>query len=395
MSLYATYRQAFQDRSLPLAYVDLDLLDRNIQTILQRRSKGTIRLATKSIRCRSIIRSLLDSQPSFQGLMTYSPWEAAWLASEGFDDLLMGYPSMDREALSAIVTHTKAGKQITLMVDRVEHLALLQQIAEEQNCQLTICLDLDLSFDLPGLHFGVWRSALRSVEDVAVFLDHLAQHPNLTLVGLMGYEAQIAGLGTAVPKQWLKNQAIRFLQKLSLPRLQERRRAACALLRERGYSLQLVNGGGTGSMETTLAEADVTEVTVGSGFFHSHLFDYYSHFNGQAAAGFALPIVRQPKQGLYTCHGGGYIASGAIDHTKAPIPYLPQGSRLDPQEGVGEVQTPVYYGGPEALGLGDPIFFRHAKAGELCERFNTLHLIRNGAVAEEVPTFRGEGRCFL
>jgi D-serine deaminase-like pyridoxal phosphate-dependent protein len=45
--------------------------------------------------------------------------------------------------------------------------------------------------------------------------------------------------------------------------------------------------------------------------------------------------------------------------------------------------------------IGDPIFFRHAKAGELCERFATLALVENGAVSEDVPTYRGDGKTFL
>jgi D-serine deaminase-like pyridoxal phosphate-dependent protein len=42
---------------------------------------------------------------------------------------------------------------------------------------------------------------------------------------------------------------------------------------------------------------------------------------------------------------------------------------------------------------GDPILFRHAKAGELAERFRTLHLIAGGRVLDEVPTYRGQGLC--
>lgn len=159
--------------------------------------------------------------------------------------------------------------------------------------------------------------------------------------------------------------------------------------------LRFVNGGGTGSMESTCAEDRVTEVTVGSGFYHSHLFDHYSNFKGKPAAGFAVGISRKPKRKMYTCLGGGYIASGSSDKDKAPEPYLPKGCELVEQEGAGEVQTPITYSGKEQLELGDPIFFRHSKAGELCERFNELLLIRNGKVHSRIPTYRGEGKSFL
>ena len=59
------------------------------------------------------------------------------------------------------------------------------------------------------------------------------------------------------------------------------------------------------------------------------------------------------------------------------------------------MQTPICYTGGAALSLGDPIFMRHSKAGELCERFNTLLLVSDGAVVGEAPTYRGEGQAFL
>jgi D-serine deaminase-like pyridoxal phosphate-dependent protein len=193
----------------------------------------------------------------------------------------------------------------------------------------------------------------------------------------------------------LMNRIISFLQRWSIPKIAERRAKAISLIKDMGFSLKFVNGGGTGSIESTIRESGITEVTVGSGFYNSHLFDYYSHFQLKPAAGFALAINRIPKAGMLTCQGGGYIASGGIDPLKAPIPYLPQGMRMDKNEGAGEVQTPLYYKGPEQLGMGDPVFFRHCKAGELCERFDELYWVRNGEIVDKVQTYRGEGKCFI
>ncbi len=148
-------------------------------------------------------------------------------------------------------------------------------------------------------------------------------------------------------------------------------------------------------MDTTGKESVVTEITVGSGFYAPSLFDYYRDFRYQPAAGFAIEIVRQPDASIYTCLGGGYIASGAAGPEKLPQPYLPEGAKLDSLEGAGEVQTPIHYRGPIALKPGDPIFMRHGKAGELCERFTHLLLVSNGAVVEEVTTYRGDGKCFI
>ena len=175
-----------------------------------------------------------------------------------------------------------------------------------------------------------------------------------------------------------------------------RRRAAAVLaLTQRGARLRFVNGGGTGSLESTAREAAVTEVAAGSSFFAPGLFDHYRAFRPMPAAGFAIEIVRRPQPGIYTCLGGGYTASGSAGPALLPRPYLPAGARLAPNEGAGEVQTPIHYSGDAALNLGDPIFLRHSKAGELCERFNTLLLVSNGAVSGQAATYRGEGQAFL
>jgi D-serine deaminase-like pyridoxal phosphate-dependent protein len=260
---------------------------------------------------------------------------------------------------------------------------------------MPICLDLDLSIDPPGIHFGVYRSPVNSVEKALELHGAIKNAKHVRLMSLMGYEAQVAGLGDRIPGQGLKNIVIRMLKRRSIKAVHARRKAVVEALRNDGADLEIVNGGGIGSMEFTREEAVVTEIAAGSGFYQSHLFDYYDNFRHHPAAGFAVEIVRQPQPGMWTCHGGGYIASGSIGQEKVPKPYLPEGAKLHPNEGTGEVQTPLLYNGPEELKIGDPIFFRHSKAGELCERFNELVMIRGGKVAGTVKTYRGEGKCFL
>jgi D-serine deaminase-like pyridoxal phosphate-dependent protein len=157
----------------------------------------------------------------------------------------------------------------------------------------------------------------------------------------------------------------------------------------------IVNGGGTGSVHLTAREPAVTEVTAGSGLFAPALFDHYRALDLTPAAFFALPIVRRPGPGVATALGGGYLASGAADAQRLPVPALPGGLRLDPLEGAGEVQTPLLGAAADRLRVGDRVYLRHAKAGELCERFETVLLLEGDRIVDEVPTYRGEGRAFL
>ena len=125
------------------------------------------------------------------------------------------------------------------------------------------------------------------------------------------------------------------------------------------------------------------------------MFDRYSAFSLKPAAGFALPVVRRPSADTVTLLGGGYHASGAAGKDRLPEPWLPEGLKLDSLEGAGEVQTPVTGDAARSLALGDRVYLRHAKAGELCERFDSLLLVSGDAVVGEVPTYRGAGKTFL
>ena len=272
---------------------------------------------------------------------------------------------------------------------------MIEQVGKSINQTFPICIDLDLSVDFGPIHFGVWRSQITGMALLNQLLEQIQDCKYLQLDGLMGYEAQIAGIGDAIGGRWALNKIIRLLKSRSIPKIAQKRAEAITLIREKGFDLKLVNGGGTGSLESTTEENGITEVTVGSGFYNSHLFDYYSEFQLQPAAAFALEATRHPKAGIITCHGGGYIASGETGHLKAPLPYLPKGLTLDKNEGAGEVQTPLHYQGQEMVKIGDPVFFRHSKAGELCERFKDLYFVKNGKITDVVPTYRGENQCFI
>lgn len=392
---YNYYRDVFNSVPMPFAFVDLDCFDANIHAILARANGKFIRLASKSLRCVELLRRILSASGQFQGIMSYSVREALFLAEHGFEDILVAYPVWREVDTPAFRQALERGASITLMVDCAGHVERLERIGAETGTVVPLCMDLDMSARYPGLHFGVLRSAIRTTKDALALWDVIRHCPHVSLEGVMGYEAQVASLPDRIPGKSMRTLALRYLKERSVSLAAARRGEIVSALREAGWNPGFVNGGGTGSMETTCADPVVTEITVGSGFYAPTFFDHYDAFHLQPAAGFAIEIVRQPRAGCYTCHGGGYIASGAAGPDKLPVPYLPEGARLSAHEGAGEVQTPVFYTGPEELNLGDPIFMRHGKAGELCERFNTVLLVSEGRIVDEVPTYRGAGQCFV
>jgi D-serine deaminase-like pyridoxal phosphate-dependent protein len=328
--LYTLYTQAMADIKSPALFLDTKALEKNIQWVVENCGKKSIRIATKSVRSLDVLKKITASNPVFQGIMTYTLEEALWLREEGFDDILMGYPTWDKKSLE-ILADKPAG--IVLMVDRIEHLDLLEEVAKSKFSTFEICLDLDLSMDLPKVRFGVYRSSLQDEKSLKAFLHHLQKCPRLKVVGAMGYEAQIAGVMDE------KSRLIKTLKKMSLLQLAHRRKKLVQLIRSAGHDLRLINGGGTGSLKQTMKEEVVTEVTVGSAFYAPVLFDHYEDFKLTPALFFTAPIVRQPTQDIFTLLGAGYMASGATEEIKQPQPYLPKGVTLLKHEGAGEVHT--------------------------------------------------------
>ncbi|HYM55602.1 MAG TPA: alanine racemase, partial [Solirubrobacteraceae bacterium] len=320
--------------------------------------------------------------------------------AHGVDDLLVAYPSADARALAALA---QTPARVTVMVDSVEQLDLIERaVGRSQSGGVRVCLDIDAGWRAAGgrLRVGARRSPLRTPAQVAALAREIVARERLRLVGVMAYEAQIAGVGDAPPGRRLRAGAIRAVQARSARELAGRRAAIVAAVEEvlqaaGAAPLEFVNGGGTGSLERTAAEPAVTEVAAGSGLYGPTLFDAYRAFTPRPAALFALPVVRSPGRGVVTVLGGGYPASGPAGADRLPRPHLPSGLRLDRQEGAGEVQTPLLGRAADALAIGDRVYLRHAKAGELCERFAGLHLLEGDRIVEEAPTYRGEGQCFL
>ena len=397
----------------PFALVDLDALWANAADMERRAAPKPIRLASKSVRCRALQERIL-ARPGFRGTLAYTLPEALWLASHGAGDLLVAYPTADRDALRALGTAGAAGAAngearspqaacVSVMVDSVEQLEMIDEArAAGARAPVRVCIDADAGWRLLGgrVAVGAKRSPLHTPAQAAALAADILDRESLRLVGIMAYEAQIAGLGDRPRGRPLRALAIRAMQARSARELAVRRARIVAavqgVIATRGApALEFVNGGGTGSLERTAAEQSVTEVAAGSGLYAPTLFDAYRAFAPAPAALFALPVVRRPGAGAVTALGGGYPASGPADAARLPRPYLPPGLRLDRQEGAGEVQTPLLGDVADALAVGDRVYLRHAKAGELCERFGSLHLLEGDEIVDEVPTYRGEGQCFL
>jgi D-serine deaminase-like pyridoxal phosphate-dependent protein len=392
----ARYDRATAHLDAPVAIVDLEAFDANAADLVRRAGGKPIRVASKSVRCRALLERVLGRK-GFAGIMSFTLEESLWLARAGFDDILLAYPSADRSAFAELAADPKLAGAVTVMIDDVAQLDLIDASRGGGSEIVRVCLELDTSLRMlrGRVRIGALRSPLREPAQLAEVAREVARRPGFRLVGIMAYEGHIAGVGDSVAGRPLRSGAIRLMQATARKELAVRRAEVVRAVRAVAPDLEYVNGGGTGSVQTTAAEDSVTEIAAGSGLFVPRLFDNYTSFRGRPAALFAHPVVRRPGVGIVTVLGGGYPASGAAGPDRLPVPYLPEGLRYDPQEGPGEVQTPLIGAVADDLLIGDKVWFRHAKAGELCERFDSLQLVEGDRVTGVVPTYRGEGKTFL
>lgn len=92
--------------------------------------------------------------------------------------------------------------------------------------------------------------------------------------------------------------------------------------------------------------------------------------------------------------GGGLIASGPTGSDRSPLPWAPPGLHLTTLEGAGEVQTPLVGPTAKSLGIGDLVWFRHAKSGEPAEHTNAVHLLSGSQTTTTALTYRGAGNAW-
>jgi D-serine deaminase-like pyridoxal phosphate-dependent protein len=371
----------------PLGVIDAAALSANAFDMLDRAQGTPIRVASKSVRVKGVLDAVL-SLPGFHGVLAYTLPEAVWLAEQGIQDVVVGYPSADRTAIARLAKDGTLASRVTVMVDDEAQLDLIDAVAPKHGA-IRVCLELDASFRAPVLgHLGVRRSPVHEPAQARALAEAIAKRPGFTLVGMMAYEAQIAGV---VNKG---KPVVKAMQRASTRELAERRGEAVAAVREIA-DLEFVNGGGTGSLESTHADPSVTEIAAGSGLFGPHLFDGYWQFTPAPAAAFALSVVRRPTPDIATLLGGGWIASGPPAADRLPQVAWPQGLRMLPREAAGEVQTPLTGAAARSMRVGDRVWLRHTKAGELSEHLNAFAVVEGGKVVAELPTYRGEGQAFL
>lgn len=395
--LWSTLNDAVAKQGVPLPtpvfVVDLEAFDANADDLVRRAGGKPIRIASKSLRVPGLIERAL-AHDGMRGVLAYTLREALWLHEQGIcDDIVVAYPTVDRGALAELVASPDAAAAITLMVDDVAHLDVVDSVRFSPSETVRIAVDVDAGLRFAGQHVGPKRSPLGDAATVLRLAREITSRDGFRLVGAMTYEGQVAGVQDSVPTARARSAVVRRLKSLSIRQLAVRRREVARALASVA-DLEFWNGGGSGSVDDTASDPVVTEIAAGSGLLVPTLFDHYGSFEPRPAAYFGLPVTRKPTPGMATVHGGGLSASGAAGPDRLPTPWAPAGLELTGLEGAGEVQTPLTGPAAAQLEIGDLVWFRHGKSGEVFEHATTVHLLAGDEFVDSVPSYRGCGQAF-
>ncbi len=379
----------------PALFLDGARFLKNLSKVNQaaRDSGKIIRFATKSLRSKDLLKKIDVNAPLF----VTGPEEAVRLLESGFRDIWVGYPLGAPQLLGPLFELYKSipNALLRFTVDSPVHLQWLNEAAvRAQIPSVPIVVEVDAGLVWGPWHIGAKRSPLRSEADVRAFVGSLSFYDRLRWDGFLSYESQDAGLPDASPFHRWRNPIAHFLKQRSRTRLRTFRQALGAIAGAKSNTF-LHNGGGSGNFRAALTDPGLTEITVGSGLTQPHLFDGYRERSFEAAVFYALPVSRIPAPGLVTVHRGGWVASGAPCVDRLPQPVYPTGAHFLSDEGAGEIQTPLRFDAPApSIQVGDWVFFRPAKSGEIFEIFPDISWIE-GERLETLRTYRGEGWSFL
>ncbi len=387
---YEELKDLVKDKKYPMVICDLDAFNQNLERVgnYLTRVKKSLRLCTKSVRVPELVNKV-EKEDFVNGIFTYNSAEALFYAENyKTKDILLGYPTMSKVDVDQLCKAASIdGVSITVMVDDIKQINLLEEFAVKNNVEFDTLIEIDVADKLFGRNVGVYRSPIREPEAAVKLAQIISKANNLHFRGIMGYEAQNASIGD-------DKALFRFAKKRSRKHVNIWRQNFVDALNKAGFQPEVVNGGGSGCFQETAAEPSITEIGIGSLLFKSHIFDTINSLNEfLPSLFFVIQIVRKPKENIATAFSGGYVSSGSV--RALPIPVIPKNIITSKDEEFGEVQTPFTFNPKQIdLDLGDPIFCRFGKAGEPLEHFNQVYIYKNGEIIDTYKTYRGYGKRF-
>ncbi|MGA0607334.1 DSD1 family PLP-dependent enzyme [Phenylobacterium sp. VNQ135] len=344
----------------PAAVLDLDAFEANVALMAERaRTAGlALRPHAKSHKCAWVAQRQIAA--GAVGVCCAKLAEAEALAAAGVGSILVTSPIAGAGPAARAATLAARLTDFRIVLDHPDAAAELGAAAQTP---IPVLIDVDV---------GLGRTGVRDVAQGRVVAQAIAAQPNLRLIGLQGYGGHW---------QHMKGAGARAA---AVAEGMERLRAVHAALRESGFDIEVVTGGGTGTFWSDAALGVLTEVQPGSYAFMDR--EYREALEGDPEGAFAqsltvaATVISANHPDWVTVDAGlkAFSTDGPL-----PQPLTPGfegcGYRFFGDE-HGRLSRPA-----RNVRRGDRVDFAPGHIDPTLDRYNVLHLVRGDVLEAIVP----------
>lgn len=230
----------------PALILDVDVLDRNIRRMADRARDAGLRLRphAKSHKCSFIAKRQIAAGAA--GICCAKLGEAEALAAAGIESILITSPIAGALSAQRAAQLASDIREFLIVVDHPAQASWLNDAAAAAGRKLDVLIDVDV---------GIARTGVSGPTAAVALASAIKRAPSLQLRGVQGYGGHLQHIHGL--------EARRSATEVATARLAQ----VVTALRESGYPIETITGGGTGSFASDASCRLLNEIQPGSYLF--------------------------------------------------------------------------------------------------------------------------------
>lgn len=398
-SYFAGLEPSLREQGLarPTLLVDLDRVDRNIDTLVRALGPRKLRVVAKSLPSPRLLDYALKRAGSERLMSFHQPFLSHVAQALPAVDVLLGKPmpviAADRFYRALAPGTFDPTRRLAWLIDTPERLRQYRELAAGRDLSLRIAVELDV-----GLH----RGGVASPGELAGLLATIEEDPRLELAGLMGYDAHVAKLPAAGGEQRRELERVRRRYQAFLEIVAARRGRPAHEPDEQGRTLVLDAAGSATYRLWNDVDGVANELAVGSALVKPMDFDLPTLLDHEPAAWIATPVLKAGdgllipglgpladlwrlwdpnRERTFFVYGGNWKAR----------PVSPAGLAENPVYGRSSNQEMLNGARGVELEVDDYVFYRPTQSESVLLQFGDLAIVRGGRIVDFWPVLEERG----
>jgi D-serine deaminase-like pyridoxal phosphate-dependent protein len=347
----------------PALILDEEALDANIARMAERtRGKVALRPHAKTHKCSWIARKQIAA--GAVGVCCAKVGEAEALSEAGIRDILLTSPVADPAMPRRLCDIAAVDSGFTCAVDHPETVSALADESTRRGVSIKVVIDIDV---------GLMRTGVAGTTEALALANHIAQYQSLTLVGVQGYGGHWQHIPGLAARRAAVHSGMQALHR------------SVEALKSAGHGIEIITGGGTGTVEADLAIGVLNELQPGSYvFMDAQYFDAIGD-DADGAFGTSLWVSSQ----VVSVNAGPIVTIDAglkAFATDGPPP-RPAGTRFaESTYGFfGDEHGALTRPGGAPVGLGERVELLTPHCDPTVDRYDAYHVVHADRLAAIVP----------